>query len=115
MSFINKFNLVNKFTPNKNREGKPTTTTPAPLQKSLHFWLGANTSAERSGAVAYKVIELDNHLGNSATQYREAQQHESTRFASYFKDTGIMCAHFRIQIKSFTIFISLFQYFVGSI
>lgn len=52
----------------------------------MHFWLGGATTADRSGAVAYKVIELDNHLGNEAVQYRESQAHESTRFLSYFKD-----------------------------
>lgn len=57
-----------------------------PLQSFIHFWLGAKTTAERSGNVAYKVIELDNHLENQSCQYRETQEHESARFMSYFKD-----------------------------
>lgn len=56
------------------------------LRRYVHFWLGAATTAERSGVVAYKVIDLDNHLGNVAAQYRESQHHESTRFLSYFKE-----------------------------
>lgn len=70
----------------KCREAKSTTQ---PLDRFIHFWLGANTTAERSGAVAYKVIELDKQLGNTAVQYRETQGNESDRFRSYFKN-GIM-------------------------
>lgn len=61
----------------------------SPIERNIHFWLGANTSAEKSGTVAYKVIELDIHVGNNATQYREVQGNESYRFQSYFKQRGI--------------------------
>lgn len=56
------------------------------MHSFIHFWLGAKTTTERSGNIAYKVIELDNHLGNVSAQYRETQEHESIRFASYFKE-----------------------------
>lgn len=70
----------------KNREAKNGSHV---SNKYVHFWLGANTTPERSGSVAYKVIELDNHMGNTAAQYRETQDNESTRFTAYFKD-GLM-------------------------
>lgn len=70
----------------KSREIRPNTNV---LYGFIHFWLGTNTTSDKSGNVAYKVIELDNHLDNVACQYRETQEHESARFMSYFKD-GIM-------------------------
>lgn len=74
------------FRRSKSREIKPNTT---PLYGFIHFWLGANSTSDKSGNVAYKVIELDNHLMHVASQYRETQEHESARFLSYFKD-GVM-------------------------
>lgn len=56
------------------------------LDKYIHFWLGSAATQQESGNVAYKVMELDNHLGNVATQFRETQENESVRFLSYFKD-----------------------------
>lgn len=70
----------------QSREVKPNIT---PLYGFIHFWLGANCTSDKSGNVAYKVIELDTHLESIASQYRETQEHESARFMSYFKD-GIM-------------------------
>lgn len=55
------------------------------IDKHIHFWLGANATQQETGNVAYKVMELDNHLGNEANQFRETQENESSRFLSYFK------------------------------
>lgn len=59
------------------------------MQRFIHFWLGDSITPEKSGNAAYKVIELDNYLGNTATLCRETQANESARFLSYFKQ-GIM-------------------------
>lgn len=68
----------------QSREAKPN----ADVQRFIHFWLGSATTPELSAIVAYKVIELDTHLENRCTQFREMQEHESVRFMSYFK-TGL--------------------------
>lgn len=73
-SFVNKDTI--------NREVK----TNIQLEKYIHFWLGNAATQQDSGNVSYKVMELDSHLGNVATQYRETQENESDRFLSYFKD-----------------------------
>lgn len=59
------------------------------LDKYIHFWLGNAATQQDSGNVSYKVMELDNHLGNVATQFRDTQENEGNRFLSYFKE-GIM-------------------------
>ncbi|XP_031623879.1 villin-like protein quail isoform X1 [Contarinia nasturtii] len=83
-----KGNIVNQYT--ISREIRPNTNV---LYGFIHFWLGSNTTSDKSGNVAYKVIELDNHLENIACQYRETQEHESARFMSYFKDGIIVYSH----------------------
>lgn len=40
----------------------------------------------RTRRQTYKVMELDNHLTHTASQYREIQENESARFLSYFKN-----------------------------
>lgn len=70
------------FSKFQNREVK----TNVQLERYIHFWLGSAVTQQESGNVAYKVMELDNHLGNIATQYRETQENESERFMSYFKE-----------------------------
>lgn len=70
----------------QSREIKPNAVQ---LNHFIHFWLGSKATPDKSGNVAYKVIELDNYLDNVSTQYRETQENESARFMSYFKN-GIM-------------------------
>jgi len=58
------------------------------LNYSIHFWLGESTTHDEMGAAAYKTVELDNALGGAASQFRETQGHESSKFQSYFKSLG---------------------------
>ncbi|ERL83940.1 hypothetical protein D910_01384 [Dendroctonus ponderosae] len=55
------------------------------IEYHIHFWLGQNTTPEKSGVAAYKTVELDSMLNCSTTQHRETQENESDRFLSYFK------------------------------
>ncbi|KAL1494852.1 hypothetical protein ABEB36_010371 [Hypothenemus hampei] len=56
------------------------------IEYHIHFWLGTNTTPEKSGVAAYKTVELDGLLNSTSTQHREAQGNESDRFLSYFKN-----------------------------
>ena len=70
----------------------PTYTSSGTLSWAMHFWvnqrfnqisydllnfsisllqLGAESSIDEGGIAAYKTVELDEHLGGSARQYRE--------------------------------------------
>ncbi|KAG0703748.1 hypothetical protein DFH29DRAFT_415487 [Suillus ampliporus] len=62
---------------------KPDAKDPT-LRYDLHFWLGEDTTRDEAAMAAYKTLELSDHLGGKATQYREIQHHESLRFKSYF-------------------------------
>lgn len=68
----------------KSREIKTTVT----IERFIHVWLGANSSAVKSKHAALKIIELDVHLNHTASQYRETQGYETKRFLAYFKEQG---------------------------
>ena len=54
----------------------------------IHFWIGKDSSQDEQGIAAYKTVELDDALGGSPIQWREVQNHESSKFISYFKKKG---------------------------
>ncbi|KAG9354505.1 hypothetical protein JZ751_001215 [Albula glossodonta] len=55
------------------------------LQYELHFWLGASSTDDESGAAAIFTIQMDDFLGGKPIQYREVQGYESQTFLGYFK------------------------------
>jgi len=54
----------------------------------LFFWLGAESSVDDKDICADKVVNLDQHLGDLAVQYREFQGEESNLFVALWKDKG---------------------------
>ncbi|NXW40621.1 VILI protein, partial [Nyctiprogne leucopyga] len=52
---------------------------------NIHYWLGKESSQDEQGAAAIYTIQMDDHLGTVAVQYREVQGHESETFRAYFK------------------------------
>lgn len=55
------------------------------MEYHIHFWLGSETTADKSGVAAYKSVELDNFIGGISVQHRETQGNECSRFKSYFR------------------------------
>ncbi|KAM8745290.1 scinderin like a [Acanthopagrus schlegelii] len=51
----------------------------------LHSWLGEEATQDERGAAAIFMMQLDDHLGGSPTQFTEFQNQESRTFLSYFK------------------------------
>ncbi|XP_019363628.1 PREDICTED: villin-like protein [Gavialis gangeticus] len=51
----------------------------------LHFWIGKDSSQDEQGAAAFYITQMDNQLGGSPVQHREAQGYESETFKSYFR------------------------------
>lgn len=56
------------------------------IEHHIHFWLGSQTTPDKSGVAAYKTVELDNFLNGCCIQHRETEGNESSRFLSYFKN-----------------------------
>ncbi|XP_069052338.1 villin-1 [Lepisosteus oculatus] len=51
----------------------------------IHYWLGKASSQDEQGAAAIYTTQMDEHLGGTAVQHREAQGYESETFKGYFK------------------------------
>ena len=54
------------------------------LARSIHFWLGKDTTKDESGAAALLSVALDDMFGAAATQHREVQGAESADFRQLF-------------------------------
>ncbi|KAJ8413876.1 hypothetical protein AAFF_G00064740 [Aldrovandia affinis] len=55
------------------------------LKHHLHYWLGASTTCDESGAAVIFTVQMDDYLGNDSIQHREDQGLESQMFLGYFK------------------------------
>jgi len=59
--------------------------TPGPLEHTLYFWLGSESSQDEQGSAALLAVELDDKLGGAAVQVREQGEFESAGFLGLFK------------------------------
>ncbi|KAA8498531.1 Severin [Porphyridium purpureum] len=50
----------------------------------LHYWIGADSTQDEQGSVAYFCVNLDDKLGTKPVQYREVMGSESAKFMSFF-------------------------------
>ena len=64
---------------------------PDVLAWDIHFWIGNESTQDEYGTAAYKTVELDDFLKRKATQYREVQEHESSRFTRLFRRGCAIC------------------------
>ncbi|CAG5982213.1 unnamed protein product [Menidia menidia] len=55
------------------------------LSYDIHYWIGSQSSQDEQGAAAVYTVQLDEFLGSTPVQHREAQNHESDTFKGYFK------------------------------
>ncbi|XP_029444229.1 villin-like protein [Rhinatrema bivittatum] len=60
--------------------------TPTGFISDIHYWIGKDSSQDEQGAAAFYATQLDDELGGSPIQHREAQGNESQTFKSYFKN-----------------------------
>lgn len=56
----------------------------------VHSWQGAHTSIDERTVSAYKMVELDDILGDVPVQHRDVEGEESSLFHSYFKHVTVM-------------------------
>lgn len=54
----------------------------------IHFWLGRETTQDKSTTAALKTIELGERLGGKAIHHRQVQDHENSNFLSLFQVFG---------------------------
>ncbi|XP_061538819.1 gelsolin-like [Phycodurus eques] len=59
--------------------------TSSSLSHNVHIWIGEQTSQDEQGAAAILMMQLDDSLNGTATQFRECQGQESLTFLGYFK------------------------------
>ncbi|KAI5636800.1 gelsolin repeat domain-containing protein [Phthorimaea operculella] len=55
------------------------------LSWDIHYWIGAESSQDESGAAAILTVGLDDKFNGAAIQHRETMGYESSQFAGYFK------------------------------
>ena len=51
-----------------------------------HIWIGDESTQEKYGTAAYKMVELDDGLGGIAVQHCKVQERESEKILLYFKN-----------------------------
>jgi len=61
------------------------------LKYNAHFWLGGASTQDERGTAAFKVVELDDLLGDLPVQYREVEGCESAEFMSCFGGNIFLC------------------------
>merc|ERR1719443_1448641 len=57
------------------------------LERTIHFWLGKDTSIDEQGTAAYKTVELDDYFDGEPTQKREVMGEETDDFKALFGGT----------------------------
>ena len=73
------------------------------MARSIHFWLGKDTTKDESGAAALLSVALDDMFGGAATQHREVQGAESADFRQLFAkglmylDGGVESAFTKVE------------------
>ncbi|KAJ2941906.1 hypothetical protein O0L34_g10721 [Tuta absoluta] len=55
------------------------------LSWDIHYWIGAESTQDESGAAAILTVGLDDKFNGAAIQHRETMGYESSQFAGYFR------------------------------